>query len=699
MTKRTLPAKKYRLGMDAGGTFTDFVLAAGDRGIRLFKTPSTPQDPTHALANGLDIIAGELGESVPEIIRNCDLCINGTTVGLNALIQLRGAKVGLICTKGHEDSLEIRLGHKDDGHRYDPEYPPAAVLSDRFLRIGMDERIRSDGTVLRHLMEHEVVTACTRFRDSGVEAVAISFVWAAVNPSHERQAAEIVRREMPGVFISVGSDVYPQIREFTRTSTAVVNGYIGPIIQRYVDRVDSFFRQQFAGSEVRFFQSNGGLASGPSFSSRAVYALNSGPASAPEAGKSLGREFGIDNIITIDMGGTSFDITLTHGGRTNLARDMDFLRQRVGIPMIQVETLGAGGGSIATVDEHGMFSVGPQSAGAVPGPACYGRGGTLPTVTDANLVLGYLPPQGLLRGAFPLNLELAREAIETHVARPLGLSLQEAAFGIYTVVNNNMVNGVRRVSLEKGYDPRDFALVAAGGATGVHMIPIASQLGISTILVSRLASGLCAYGQIISDVKYDMMATMPSRLHSPESISVIEHRLRELEKSGRDKLRIDGFADSAIRFGRRLDMRYVGQLHECSVDVSGLTLSPENLERLISAFHARHEQLFTYSEPKSPIEIMNLHVSAIGAVRKPEQSVIATGTPDAEHAKMGRRVIATSPTSTPILSPVYDGELLLAGNSIQGPAIIEETTTSLLVNEGWHVKLMESGTYKFESLV
>ena len=358
---------RYRLGVDAGGTFTDFVLADAEGGVRLYKSPSTPHDPTEAISKGLGLIQEDTGLTPQDIISQCDLCINGTTVGLNALIQHKGAKTGLICTKGHEDSIEIRLGHKEDGYRYDADYPPAKMLVPRYLRRGVAERVVSDGSVKTPLNEDEVRAACELFIAEGVEAVAISFIWSVLHQDHERRAAEIVREMMPNAFLTVGSELYPQIREYTRTSTSIANAYLGPILKGYVDSIDQYFRDLGAEYPVRYFQSNGGLAIGQAMTDRSVYAINSGPASAPQAGLYVAKPFGFDNVISVDMGGTSFDITLTRGGSTNINKDIDFLRYRIGVPMIQVETLGAGGGSIGWIDEMGLLQVGPQSAGADPG--------------------------------------------------------------------------------------------------------------------------------------------------------------------------------------------------------------------------------------------------------------------------------------------------------------------------------------------
>ena len=682
----------YRLGIDAGGTFTDFVLAEKSGETRLYKALSTPADPTLAIRNGLTLISEDLGASIGEIISKCDLCINGTTVGLNALIQHKGAKTGLICTKGHEDSIEIRNGHKEDGYRYDAEYPPAVMLAPRYLRRGVEERVLSTGEVRTPLNEQQVREACEHFLSEGVESVAISFVWSVLRPEHERRAAEIVREMMPDAVVTLGSLLYPQIREYTRTSTAITNAYLAPILKKYVTSVDSYFREQGAQYPVRYFQSNGGLAIGEAMSDRSVYAINSGPASAPTAGLHVTRPFGDENVITVDMGGTSFDITLTYGGQSNLNKNIDFLRYRIGVPMIQVETLGAGGGSIGWIDDMGLLQMGPQSAGSDPGPACYSQGGTEPTTTDVNLVLGYLSPDGLVGGRLPLDRQKAEEAIRTKIAEPLGLSLEKAAYGMFTIVNANMVNGIRRVSIERGYDPRDFVLVCAGGATGAHITALAREMGIKKILVNKLASGLCAFGQIISDVKYNYMATCPVRLDNDEAYQRIGALFEEIEAQGVAHLKADGFEEDRIEIRRSLEMRYVGQVHECTVEVGNFAIDAAGIERLKEAFHRRHEQLYTYAEPNSIVEVVNLESTLYGLVDKPEVANLAAGT-DVDAAIKGSRDAIFSADGTSQRVPVIDGDKLGAGSVVTGPAIIEEITTTVVIEPGWQAELHESGSY------
>ena len=682
----------YRLGIDAGGTFTDFVLADKTGNVKIYKTLSTPNEPTKAIENGLTLISEDLDVSPENIVSQSDLCINGTTVGLNALIQHKGSLVGLICTRGHEDSIEIRLGHKEDGYRYDPDYPPAVMLAPRYLRKGIRERVISNGTIKTPINEHDVREACKLFIDKDIKTIAVSFIWSVLNPSHEIRAAQIIKEMMPDAIITVGSELYPQIREYTRTSTAITNAYLAPILRSYVSAINEYFIGLGGENNVRYFQSNGGLATGKVMTDRSVYAINSGPASAPQAGLSVCNPFNYKNVITVDMGGTSFDITLTKDGNTNLNKNIDFLRYRIGIPMIQVETLGAGGGSIGWIDEMGLLQVGPQSAGSDPGPACYDKGGAEPTVSDANLILGYLNPDGLIGGKLPLSYEKALKSIEEKIAKPLSLSVEKAAYGMFIIVNNNMVNGIRRVSVERGYDPRDFVLVAAGGATGAHITALAAEMGINTVIVSKLSSGLCAYGQIISDVKYNYMATIPVRLDENCDYGKINHLFKDIETKGKKHLKNDGFNEEEVDIYRSLEMRYLGQIHECTVNIENFEIDNETIEKVKEAFHKRHEELFTYSELHSPVELVNIESTLYGRIDRPIPTEIENDTLLKDALKSYRNLIYSS-SGELIKTPVYDGNLLSAGHQINGPAVVEEDTTTLVIEPGWLLDLHKSGTY------
>ena len=456
--------------------------------------------------------------------------------------------------------------------------------------------------------------------------------------------------------------------------------------------IDAYFQELGSKNPVRYFQSNGGLALGKVVSDQSVYAINSGPASAPQAALDVASPWGDKNIITCDMGGTSFDITLTRDGYANVNKNIDFLRYRIGIPMIQVETLGAGGGAIGWIDSMGLIQMGPQSAGSEPGPACYGQGGENPTTTDANLVMGYLNADGLVGGRLPLDTDKARIAIKTKLADPLGITVEQAAHGMFTIVNNNMVNAIRRVSVERGYDPRDFVLMGAGGATGAHITALAREMGISKVLISKLASGLCAYGQIISDVKYNYMAPAPIRVEGAEAAARLDTLFSGLEAKGREDLAGDGFAEDKISIRRSLDMRYTGQVHECTVEIDPFEVTEDRLQDIKDAFHAWHKELYTYDEPHSAIEVVNVESTIAGHVDKPDRMTIAAGN-GAESALKGSREMVFSRDGSMKETPVYDGAQMGAGDTLKGPAVIEEVTTTIVVEPGWTVNLHDSGVY------
>lgn len=682
----------YRLGIDTGGTFTDLILVRGGEDVDVFKTPSTPDDPPQAIRDGIELIAGSLGISVRAFLEECDLIIHGTTVALNALLQLKGAKTGLICTAGHEDSLEIRLGHKEDGHRYDFLFPPAVMLVPRRLRMPVRERVMSDGSVRTPLMEDDVYRAIATFKEAGVEAVGVCFLWSFLYPEHERRVGDILAQEMPEAYVTLSVDLLPQIREYTRTSTVAVNSFIGPTLSHYLESIEAMLADLGYTNAIRYMQSNGGLTSGRALAAKAVWALNSGPAAGPSASLVFGHPLGKRRILTLDVGGTSSDISLIHDGRVDLVKDVDLGRYRIGLPLVNVVSLGAGGGSIARLDDQGILHVGPQSAEAVPGPACYQRGGAEATVTDSLVVLGYLNQEALLGGRLPISAEAARQAIRTRVAEPLGLSLERAALGILSIVNMNMVGGIRSVSVERGYDPRDFVLVAGGGATAAHAGRLAQELGIREVLIPKVASGLCAFGEAIADVKHTYVASYTSPLPDidPDRLNELFERL---EEKGRRDIIEEGFREEDIYVERSLDMKYVDQVHECSVQIPVFRITRDRFVEIADAFHDRHEALYTYCERDNVPEVVNVEVNAYGrSPRLASPSASSVGA-DVRTACVGMRNAYFEDGQAYRETPVYDGTLLKPGAAIEGPAVIDEPTTTIVVFPGSRVELIRGDLY------
>lgn len=681
----------YRIGIDTGGTFTDLIVVHPDGNVELFKTPSTPAHPPNAIRNGIEAISERLHRPVAEFLSDTELIIHGTTVALNGLIQLKGAKVGLFSTRGHEDSLEIRNGHKEDGHRYDFRYPAATMLVPRRLRIPITERVLSDGTVRTPLVEDDVHAGIELLSREGVDAVGVSFMWSFLHPEHERRVGEIIAAELPGVHVTLSVDLLPQIREYTRTSTVAVNAYVGPSLSRYIDSIEAMLRRIGYTNPIRYFQSNGGVTSGRVFAQRAVSALNSGPAAGPSAALHYSSALGTDDVLTIDVGGTSSDISLVRGGKVDLVKDVDIGRYRVGIPLVNVTSIGAGGGSIAWIDCQGLMHVGPQSAEALPGPACYKRGGTQATVTDALVVLGYLNQEALLGGEMPIDAEAARTAIEDRVAKPLGISLERAALGIFDIINANMIGGIRSVSIERGHDPRDFSIVAGGGATSAHVGRLAADLGIREVIIPRVASGLCAFGEAVADVKHTYLNSYTVQLPDidPRRLNEI---FANLEEKGREELRVEGFSDDDVYVERSVDMKYIDQVHECRVEIPVFDVDEQSIAQIEDAFHRRHEALYTYCERDNVPELINVEVSVFG--RSP--TIVApdpfrTETRDVEPS--AHRSAYFAEHGDYHATPVFEADTLPAGALVVGPAIVEETSTTIVVFPGSRLHLRRPDVY------
>jgi N-methylhydantoinase A len=680
----------YRLGIDVGGTFTDFVLVDQDGRLKEAKTPSTPDDPGRAMRKGLEELADKLGRSVPELLTDCHLLIHGTTVAINTLLQYRGAKTGLICTEGFRDTLEIRLGYRDK--RYDFRFGPPPILVPRYLRLPVRERVDKQGRIAIPLADEDVYKAIQVFRREGVEAVAVCLLWSFYNPQHERRIGEILRKEMAEAYISLSVDVSPQIREYDRVSTTVLNAYVGPRLSNYLEQTEKFLHELGYEGEIRYIQSNGGIASGDVIRTRAVLALNSGPAAAPAASIFFGRRLGYDNLITVDMGGTSFDASLIDHGAPDVKGTTDVHRYRLAVPMVNINTIGAGGGSIAWLD-HGILRVGPQSAEAVPGPACYMRGGELPTVTDADVVLGYLNPASLLDGKFKIDSDLARKAIEQHVAKPLGMDVSLAALGIFEIVNRNMANAMSAISLERGYDPRDFVLVAAGGQGPVHAGELARELTISTTMIPKLASTFCAFGALASDLRHDYKRSFAYRLTEVEPQN-LENIFKEMEEIGYADLSLEGVGRDDTLMSRRLEMRYVGQIYEVPVDVTGLALNDADaIAKIQEGLHRQHEKEYTYRHETGVGEIINATVTAIGRLPQIQMPALNTDGRDPVGACVGERPMLFRDLKEYRSTPVYKGHLLKPGNIVKGPAVVEEHNTTIVLFPGFELELTPLNAY------
>ncbi|MFZ2173497.1 MAG: hydantoinase/oxoprolinase family protein [Rhodococcus sp. (in: high G+C Gram-positive bacteria)] len=678
-----------RIGVDVGGTFTDFLVVHADGTRMVHKTSSIPSDPSTAVTQGLKEIAERRGETLTELLAQVHTIVHGTTVTTNALLTRNGAKTGLLATEGFRDVLQMRDGTREDA--YDNRLTPPAPLVPRALRRPVAGRIDYAGQEVEALDADDVRAAAELFREQGVESVAISFMHSHANEEHERQAADILAAELPGVYLTRSSELLPQVRYYDRTSTAVLNSYAGPIITRYLRVLTEALDAAGFTGILLLMQSNGGVATPDELARRAALSLLSGPASGPTAGLLEVAPHGWDRCLTVDMGGTSFDAAVVNDGRPLVMTDGQIDRGRIALPMVDIHTIGAGGGSIAYVDEGGLLRVGPESAGAVPGPACYGRGGTRATVTDADVVLGYVDPSSFLGGDIPLDREASIAAITRDVAGPLGISVEEAAAGIYDVVNVSMAAGVREITVRRGLDARDFPIVVAGGAGPVHAAAIARELEIPVLVTPRESSIFCAAGMLVCDFKHDFVQS-----HKTELALIDTEELRgnwhDMAMRGRKILAEEGVSDTEVALQPSLDMRYRGQWYEINVPLDAVLLESVDPAEVAEHFHALHDTLFGYRSPDMPIDVLNIRLSVVGTTPKPrlDGAVIPV---ESGTGQIGSRQIWSVLHRRMVEAGVYDGHALGVGAQLQGPAIIELGTSSVVVPDEFAVEVDDRGSF------
>ena len=670
----------YRIGIDVGGTFTDLA-AVDERGrVVIAKCASTPADPSEGLIEGLGLLAAELGMDLPGLLATTSRIVHGTTVATNALLERKGARVGLLTTEGHRDVIEMREGLKPD--RYNLRMPPPVPLVPRALRLGVRERMRFDGTVVAPLARASLTRALAALKRAKVEAVAVCYLHAYRNARHETLTGRAVARALPRAFVSLSSQVLPQIKEYERVWTTVVNAYVGPALASYLGSLAARLRARGYRGDVLIMQSHGGVAPIRESARLAAGAVLSGPAGGVAAGAHSARLLGDGNLITFDMGGTSTDIALLQNGEAALTGEKTVGIARVALPSLDIHTLGAGGGSIAWVDAGRILHVGPESAGAVPGPACYGKGGTSASVTDANVVLGYLDPRNFLGGRIALDSGAAQAAVE-RIAKRLGTSTVDAAEGIAKVVNTNMAEGIKIVSVRRGLDPRKFTLVAFGGAAGLHVTEVARLLEIRRVVVPDVAAVLSAWGMLATDLRYELV-----RSHVSEAARMTPSALRRLfaamEADGRKRL---GKFDGAVTVRRALDMRYGEQIFEIPVPLDGVDLAAADLmEQIVTRFHRRHEELYAYSAPGQEVVIVNARVAVVGAL--PPLGAEPSAARRASAAPAGKRRVYLGDW---VEIPVYRMDALPAGHETKGPVLYESATTTVLVREGERVSVTPHG--------
>jgi len=677
-----------RVGVDVGGTFTDFLVSGAGRTARVYKSSTTPDNPTIGFFNGLEQAARDEGCSLDEFLARVDTIVHGTTITTNAVLTGTGAKTGFLTTKGFRDVLNMRRGMKE--RQFERYSPPDPLVPRQLVRVA-EERTNVDGRIVTPLNEADVRDAARFFKEQQVEAVAVSYLWSFRNATHELRTREILERELPGVYVSLSTEILPQIRVYERHSTTALNAYSGPILTRYLSRLDVALKQRGYKGKLLIMQSNGGVMS-PQVAQRfASNTLLSGPAGAPGAGVFYGSTHGFANVITVDMGGTSFDAALVKDGRPSVTTDGAIGDHRIASPILDIHTVGAGGGSIARVETGGLLAVGPASAGAQPGPVCYGRGGTKPTVTDADFVLGYLDGEAFHGGQLALDLSGARRAIEEHVAKPLGVSIEAAADGIYQVINANMAAAMNVVSVQRGYDPREFVLIVAGGAGPIHAGPIARDLQIPLILIPRESSVFCAAGMLISDLQHDYVRTY-ARDADKVDLAEVTRMYREMTDSALATLREEGIGSRKVQLDYGVDLRYVGQFNEVEVPFDfSRGFTAKGLAAVIERFHERHDALYGYSMKGAPVELINLRLTAKGLTEKPKFARSAKAKGVATQALLGKRPAWFDGKF--VATPVYDGLKLQNGHQVKGPAIVQQPTTTIVVPPDFDLKCDEFNNY------
>ena len=672
-----------RLGVDVGGTFTDVALWDESAGrLTTFKLPSVPADPAEGILAGIRLILARDGVAPAAVA----FVAHGTTVATNALLEKKGARTALVTTRGFRDLLEIARQKRPD--LYDLQADKPAPLVPRELRFEAQERLLPDGTVLEKFRTAEVAAAAdTLARGESVEAVAICFLYSFLDPSHERAAASILLERLPSCYVSLSSEISPEFREYERLSTTVLNAYLGPLISRYVRRFDAEVRGLGLSATPYINQSNGGVISATAAAERPVRTLLSGPSAGVSGAAWTARAAGVDSLITFDMGGTSTDVARVEHGQPILVSERAIGGYPVRIPALEIESVGAGGGSIARVDSGGALKVGPESAGAVPGPACYARGGRRPTVTDANVVLGRLSATHLLDGRMELRADLARAAIEG-LAAELGLAPVQAARGVLSVVATNMLGAIRVVSVRKGYDPRQYTMVAFGGAGPLHAATLARDLGIRRVLVPPAPGILCALGLLIEPFRLDLVRTRVVLLSSVD-VTDVAQLFGELEAEATAGLDREAVPSDRRHLVRAFDMRYLGQNFELTVDAPAAMWSGER-DALRRAFIARHERVYGYAAPDEPIQIVNVRLTALGDPDPLTLPLLARASDaDPKDARIGERAAYFDEAGDFVPTPIYRRERLLGGHRLSGPAIVEQMDSTTVILPGQHAVVDE----------
>jgi N-methylhydantoinase A len=683
---------KYVIGTDVGGTHTDCVISDG-HGIRVSKVRTSP-DATDGVIEAIENIANGYGISLEALLGNCDRFVYGSTTATNIFVTHRVAKIGLLCTKGHRDSLWFRDGYKAD--RWNMRYGPLWQLLPRYLRRPVEERLNYKGEVLTPLNEADVRQAAQFFKSEGVEAIAISFLWSFLNPSHEQRSKEILREELPETTIVTSYEALPLIREWERTFCTCLSAGILAEVSTHLLRFRERLKELGFKREPLIMQCNGGHATIEIILRAPLALVASGPAAGGLAGVFYGEIDDSKDMMTIDTGGTSCDVCVLPDGKLPITKSTRLQLEPIAIPSVEVHTIGAGGGSIAWIDPGGALRVGPNSAGARPGPTCYGEGGEEPTVTDAYLVLGYLNPDFFLGGRVKLYPELAEKEIQEKIAKPLGLDASGAAADIVEIMNSHMSAAMRLLSVERGIDPRPFTLVVGGGAGPIQATSLAKALGMRRVVVPRQPGGFCALGMVRADLMHNELRTYATSAASAD-LDKLSMMYKEQEASLVEMLESEGIPRERIELRRFIDARYAGQVYELETDTPMVEkLKSEHLTEIVKRFEDIHERVYHYRMDGFPVEFVGCRVEAIGKVPPIMLAELPFDGSDPSRALKGKRGVCQPGSSEFVDLNIYDGEKLEYGNVIDGAGIIETEGSTVCIWKNERLVVNKYGDFEIE---
>ncbi len=680
----------FRVGIDTGGTFTDGISVDSQGNLVTAKSSTTPKDLAQGTMNAIKSLARNNKMELNDFLAQVTTIVHGTTQGTNVIITRKGPKLGLIGTEGHGDVIQLRRVIMDNAWDWRRPFPEPLVP--RYLRVEVSERVDSRGNIVRFLDEESVRKAVAYLKKMKVTSIVVALLWSFLHPEHEKRIGEIVKKDYPGCSVTLSHEILPTLGEYERTSTAVISAYTAPSTANYIHALTEFLEQSGFRGTFLFMQNNGGVETAEIGIEKPATLATSGPAAGPAAAMTIGELHKEKNLVSVDMGGTSFDCALIRDGRFSTKTESLIANHRFSLPVIDVESIGAGGGSIAWFDGSGTLRVGPQSAGAEPGPVCYGGSGTEPTVTDANLILGYISPDYFLGGEMKLQKEPAERTIKKKVADRLGLGTAEAAYAIYKVSNSVMADGIAQTFNKSGYDPRDFALVAGGAATPACALKIAEDLSLRRVFIPKYAPIYCAFGMLDVDLIHDFTRFYHADMASLD-LEEVRRLYGEMEAEGLRVLEREEVPEERRILQRTMQVRYWGQFRDVEVSWPGGPITMETVKKGLLNFHARHKDLYGSSDESYPVQFMGFGLRAIGEMHKLALAKLDSGSKDASQALKSVRQAYFEEANGFVETRIYDGDRLLAGNVLDGPCIVEERMTTVVIPPGFQMTVDEYGNY------